>query len=135
MNRMYGSKGAIEMDPTGGSTAVPLASMNAWTLNMARNKADVTSFGDPNLVYVQGLPDIKGTLGGWYDSDDLAIFDAALGEVSVLLKLIPSTLLPTMLWTGLGWLDASIDVKATGAISIAGNFVAAAGWTREPVVP
>lgn len=135
MNRMYGSKGQIMMDPTGGATAVALASMNAWTLNMARNKADVTSFGDPNLVYVQGLPDIKGTLGGWYDSDDLAIFDAALGEVAVMLKLIPSTLLATMFWTGLGWLDASIDVKATGAISLAGNFVAAAGWTREPVTP
>jgi len=140
MNRMYGSKGQIKMDPAPPADPAPavpvaLASMNAWTLNMARNKADVTSFGDPNLVYVQGLPDIKGTLGGWYDSDDLAIFDAALGDVAVALELIPSTLMPTFLWTGLAWLDASIDVKATGAISLSGNFVAAAGWTRQPVGP
>jgi len=140
MNRMYGSKGQILMDPAPptpptAAVPVPLASMNSWTLNMARNKADVTSFGDPNLVYVQGLPDLKGTMGGWYDSDDLAIFDAALGEVAVLLELVPSTLLPTMMWKGLGWLDASIDVKATGAISLAGTFVAAAGWTREPPTP
>ena len=76
MNRMYGSEGQIKMDPTGagGITAVAVASMNAWTLNMARDKADVTAFGDPNKVYVQGKPDIKGTIGGWFDTDDVAIF-------------------------------------------------------------
>jgi hypothetical protein len=133
---MYGSKGQIKADPTGagGPTAVAVASMNSFTLNMARNKADVTSFGDPNLVYVQGLPDIKGTLGGWFDSDELTIFDIAMGDVACFLELIPSTIVtPTpIMWSGKAWLDASIDVKATGAVSVAGNFVAADAWTRTP---
>lgn len=122
------------MDPAGGAgtTPVPVASMNSWTLNMARDKADVTAFQDANKVYVQGLPDIKGTIGGWFDTDELAIFDVALGDTSAFLKLTPSTLFPTYLWKGLAWLDASIDVKATGAVSVSGNFVAAADWTREP---
>jgi len=132
---MYGSKGEISLDPTGGTAAVALASMNAWTLNMARDKADVTAFGDPNKVYVQGLPDIKGTLGGWFDTDEMNMFDVALGDVAAALQLTPSTLFPTFLWKGLAWLDAAVDVKATGAISVSGNFVAAAGWTREPVGP
>jgi hypothetical protein len=132
---MHGSHGEIKLDPTGGATAVTLASMNAWTLNMARDKADVTAFGDPNKVYVQGLPDLKGTLGGWYDSDELDMFDVAMGDVAAALELVPSTLMPTFLWKGLAWLDTSIDVKATGAIAVSGNFVAAAGWTREPVGP
>ena len=135
---MYGSHGSILMDPAPPASPAPpvpvaVASMNAWTLNMARDKADVTAFGDPNKVYVQGLPDIKGTIGGWWDTDETAIFDAALGEVAVALELVPSTLFPTFLWKGLGWLEAAIDVKATGAVAISGNFVAAAGWTREPV--
>lgn len=135
---MYGSHGEIKMDPAPAvpplpASAVAVASMNSWTLNMARDKADVTAFGDPNKVYVQGLPDIKGTIGGWWDTDETAIFDAALGELAVYLELSPSTLFPTFLWKGLAWLDAAIDVKATGAVGISGNFVAAAGWTREPV--
>lgn len=137
---MYGSKGEIKLDP---APPIPpttpvlqtIASMNSWTLNMARDKADVTAFQDPNKVYVQGLPDIKGTVGGWFDTDDVTIFDVALGDVAAFFELTPSTLFPTFLWKGLGWLDASIDVKATGAVSISGNFVAAAGWTREPVGP
>jgi hypothetical protein len=133
---MYGSKGQIKADPTGvgGATAIAVASMASFTLNMARNKADVTSFGDPNLVYVQGLPDIKGTIGGWFDSDELTIFDIAMGDVACFLELIPSTIVtPTpIMWSGKAWLDASIDVKATGAVSVAGNFVAADAWTRTP---
>lgn len=131
---MYGSKGSIKADPTGvgGVTAVAVGSMASFTLNMARNKADVTSFGDLNLTYVQGLPDIKGTLGGWFDSDEMTIFDIALGDVACFLELIPSTIVtPTpIMWSGKAWLDASIDVKATGAVSVAGNFVAADAWTR-----
>ena len=94
MNRMYGSKGQIKVDPTGagGPAAVAVGSMASFTLNMARNKADVTSFGDANLTYVQGLPDIKGTLGGWFDSDELTIFDIAMGDVACFLELIPSTI-------------------------------------------
>jgi hypothetical protein len=131
---MYGSEGQIKMDPAGGSgaAAVVVASMNAWTLNMARDKADVTAFGDPNKVYVQGRPDLKGTLGGWYDSDEMALFDVAMGDTSAWLELIPSSLMPTYLWSGLAWLDTALDVKASGAISTSGNFVAAGPWTRMP---
>ena len=140
MNRMYGSHGSIMIDPSPATPpvagdSVTVASMNSWTLSMARDKADVTAFQDTNKVYVQGLPDIKGTVGGWFDTDDVTIFDVALGEVAALLTLTPSTLFPTFLWKGLAWLDASIDVKATGAVSVSGNFVAAAGWVREPVTP
>lgn len=136
MNRMYGSKGSIKADPTGagGVTAVEVASMASWTLNMARNKADVTSFQDANLTYVVGLPDIKGSLGGWFDSDELTIFDIAMGDIACFLELIPSTIVtPTpIMWSGKAWLDAAIDVKATGAVSVSGTFVAAGDWTRVP---
>lgn len=134
-NRMYGSHGQIQADPTGGSTLATIASIAAWTLNMARNKADVTCFGDSNLVYVQGLPDIKGTFSGWFDTDpaQVVIWDIALGVVAAALSLTPTTLSPSMKWAGLGWLDAAIDVKATGAVAISGNFVAAGPWTRVAV--
>ena len=84
---------------------------------------------------MQGLPDIKGTLGGWYDNTDLELFDAAAGDVAVMLELIPNTLAATHLWSGLVYLDASVNVSATGAVSISSNFVGAGPWTSEPVGP
>lgn len=133
MNRMTGSHGQIKIDPTGvGTTLVTVASMNAWALNMARAKTDVTAFGDSNLVYVQGLPDIKGTLGGWFDTDEWTIFDVAMGDIAAFLNLVPSTLSPTYFWKGPAWLDAAIDVKHNGGISVTGNYVASGPWTRMP---
>ena len=132
MARRHGSNGQVLIDPTGGDVPVVVASLNKWGLNMGRDRTDVTCFGDPNKVCVQGKPDIKGTLGGQWDDEDVTVFDVADGTVAPLLKLVPSTLAATFFWSGLGWVDANIDVGANGSVTIGGSFVAAAGWTREP---
>ena len=131
--RIHGSKGSVMVDPTGGALAVAVASLNEWTLDMSRDTVDVTAFQDENKVYVLGLKDIQGTIGGWYDSSDLALFEVSEGDVAALLKLVPTTLEPTFFWSGLAYLDASINVSATGAVSVSSKFVAAGPWTREPV--
>jgi len=124
------------MDPTGGALAVEVASLNSWTLDMARDRADATCFGDTNKVYVQGLPDIKGDIGGiWDEAASQVLFGVALGDVAALLKLIPSTLAPTYLFTGLAYLDAGLEVAHDGAITVKGSFVAAGPWTMEPALP
>jgi len=136
MARRHGSKGSVEMDPTGGALAVVVASLNKWSLDMARDRADATCFGDTNKVYVQGLPDIKGDLGGiWDEAASQPLFEVALGDVAALLKLIPSTLAPTYLFTGLAYLDAGIEVAHDGAVTVKGSFVAAGPWTMEPAGP
>lgn len=132
MARYHGSRGQIKLDPTGGATAVTVASLNSWTLDQARDKVDVTAFGDNFKQYVQGLPDVKGTIGGWFDETETDLFDVAAGDIAATLELIPSTLIPTHLFKGPAFLDASIAVSATGAVSITSNFVGAGDWTREP---
>ena len=136
MARKHGSKGQVALIDS--SPAVVLASLNRWTLDTARDRVDVTSFGDTNKVYVQGLPDIKGTLGGFYDPGEgsplaggnLEIFEISEGEEAVALRLMPTTAMPDLFWSGPAFLDASIDVSATGAITISGSFVAAGAWAR-----
>ena len=59
----------------------------------------------------------------------------ALGDAAVLLKLIPSTLAPTYLFTGLAYLDAGLEVNADGAVTVTGSFAAAGPWTMEPTTP
>ena len=137
MARRHGSYGQILIDdnpPAQPAPAVPVlvASMNTWSLDMARERADVTSFGDRVKISVQGLPDISGDLGGFWDAPNLEIFDVALGETAAWLKLAPSSLDPTYYFHGLAWLDSNIEVDAGGAVAIGSSFAAAGEWTRMP---
>lgn len=132
MARIHGSRGQVKMDPAGGASGVVVANLNAWTLDMSRDRVDVTSFGDTNKTSVQGLPNYSGTLSGFWDATSVAIFQVALGTVAPFLTLIPDSLAPTFLFKGLAWLDASINVSANGAVTIGGKFDAAGPWVMAP---
>jgi hypothetical protein len=134
MARIHGSRGQVKMDPAGGSSVVTVASLNEWSLDMSKDRADVTCFGDTNKQRVMGLPDYTGTFGGCWDAatTPTAVFDVVLGTVTPFLNLIPDTLAPTFLFKGLANLDGSIKVSATGAVTIAGKFDAAGPWVMEP---
>lgn len=131
--RIHGKHGEVQMDATGGSTPVAVADLNAWTLDMSKDRVEVTAFGDTNKQRVAGLPDYSGTLGGWWNSaSSPAFFDAVLGDIAVMLHLIPDNVEPTNYFSGLANLDGSVNVSATGAVSIAGKWDAAGNWTMAP---
>lgn len=132
MSRYHGKGGAAYLSTTGSGTAAPAVSLSQWTLDRATDKVDVTAFGDANKVYVQGLPDIKGTLAGWFDDTDDALFDGADSADGVKLYLYPSRLAPAHYHYGPAWLDASIEVDVKGAVSVKASFVAAGSWGRKP---
>jgi hypothetical protein len=134
MARRHGSKGSVLIDPAGGTTYVAVAAINAWSLDQTRDTVDVTAMGDANKQYVVGLADTKGTFGAWWDdaSTPASIFDVAGGDTPVGLKLLPSSLAATIFFSGLAYLDASINVPATGAIDVSGNWVAAGPWSLAP---
>lgn len=127
--RYHGKKGQVKLGADT-ATATAVASLNKWSLNAATDKADVTAFGDTNKQYVQGLPDLKGSLGGWFDDAEEAMWEAAEGGIPVFLELLPASD-KTVKWSGLAYLDCSIDVPATGPVAISGDFVAAGPWTRD----
>lgn len=134
--RRHGSHGSVEMDATGGATPAVVASLNTWSLDLKRDRADATCFGDTTKVYVQGLPDISGKLEGvWDETLSPVLFGVALGEVAALLKLIPSDLAPTYFFSGLAYLDTGIEVAHDGAIKVSGTFAGAGPWTMDPVIP
>lgn len=104
--------------------------LNAWTLDRATDTYDVTSFGDTNKTYVQGLPDLKGTISGVWDDTETKPFAGALSSTGVKLYLYPDiTNSPTKYAYGTAWLNASIDTPVNGAVKLTANFVAAASWT------
>jgi len=132
MARYHGSKGVVYLITVGTGTAIASVSLSQWSLDRATDKVDVTAFGDVNKAYVQGLPDIKGEIAGWFDSADDALFDGADSSDGVKLYLYPSALAPTIYHAGPAWLDASISVDVKGAVSINASFVANGTWVRKP---
>jgi len=133
MSRYHGRKGKIYLPNSGtNGAAVPAVSLSMWSLDKTTDKVDVTAFGDANKVYVQGLPDVKGSVSGFFDDTDDSLFDAAESTSPVNMYLYPSTDAPTIYHYGPAWLDASIDTNVSGAITVKGSFVAACAWGRKP---
>lgn len=132
MARYHGGKAVILLSTTGSGTATTAVSLSKWSLDKKTDKVEVTAFGDLNKQYVQGLPDVKGSISGFFDSADDALFDASESTDGCKLYLYPSSLAQSIYHYGPAWLDASIDVDAKGAVTIAGDFVAAGSWGRKP---
>jgi len=127
-----GRYGQVLWDPTGAGTPAELASINAWTLSLATDRIEVTCFGDTNKVYVPGMKDVSGTVGGFWNSEDTALVEAADQETPGTLKLVPNDTEPTFFWSGLAYMDAEINCGVNEAPSLTGTWSAAGPWTREP---
>jgi hypothetical protein len=126
-----GRYGQVLWDPLG-VTPVALISLNAWTGDFSIEYEDVTCFLDTNHVYVPGLAKREGTLAGFWNSANVEIFEAAEQETPGMLKLFPNNTETTFFWSGLAYMDASIDCslaapKVTGSWRAAGPFPLSGG--------
>lgn len=131
MARQHGYKGDVLIDPAGATTYVTVASVKSWTGDFTRDSVDATCFNDASKVTLMGLRNAKGTLEFIWDPtttpDD--IFTIAFGDAAVGLKLVPSTLTPTAFFSGMAYLDASLNVSVDGVITGSANWTGAGDWT------
>jgi hypothetical protein len=130
MSVYAGRKAVVYLSTTGSGAATNVIKLTKWTLNQATDKIEVTSFGDTNKTYVQGLKDVQGTFAGFYDDTEAKPFTAADSTDGCKLYLYPSSDSTTKYWYGPAWLDVSIDTGVSGAVSISGNFAANGAWGR-----
>lgn len=120
------------MSSSGTGVAASVASLSQWSLDMPTDRVETTSMLDLNKTYVQGLRDIKGSMTGfWEDSQD-ALFDASESTDGVKVYLYPSNLAPTVYFYGPAWVDASINVSVNGAVGLTASFAANGQWARKP---
>lgn len=108
--------------------ATSTVKLNSWNLDRATDKFEVTSFGDTNKTYVQGLADLKGSISGFWDDTETKPFAGAASTNGVKMYLYPDSTAPTKYAYGIAWFDASIAVPVSGAVTLNGNFVAANSW-------
>jgi hypothetical protein len=113
-----------------GGTAQPVAFLNAWSINFAAEKAEVTAFGDENKVYVAGLPDASGTFGGFYDDATVQTYTAALDGLPRKFYLYPSTTSNSKYWHGEILPDFSVNGSVTGAVQISSSWNASSAIVK-----
>jgi hypothetical protein len=121
----------MKLNPLGviGSGVVEVASITGWELDLSKEQVKVTAFGDTNQIYVEGLPDIKGSYKGWFDpADGLVIFDVIFGAVKPYVELIPDRIAPTVLFGGKANIGGKITVDSGGGVSIGGSITANGNW-------
>jgi hypothetical protein len=123
-----GRNGQVAWDPLGGTAVVPIVSLNAWTGEFKTEYEDVTSFGDTNRVYIPGMMDMGGTLGGFFNSAELALFKAAMQTTPGTLKLTPTIDDAAIFFQGKAYMSASIDCSLE-APKVTGDWKAAGPWT------
>jgi len=114
--------------PPAPGTLAKVLSVNAWKLDQKTDYEEVTCFGDTNKVYIPGLPDMSGTFGGFWNSAELTLWNAAISPTPGTLKLVVNNTEPDFFWTGPAYLDASIDASLK-APKVTGTFKAAGSWT------
>lgn len=133
MARAHGKNAAVYVSPTGTGTAVPLSGSSKWTLDRSTDTVPVTAFGDANKTYVQGLPDIKGTISAFWDSASDPLYVAGASTDGTKLYLYPDRVnTPTVYDYGPAWINSSLDVDVNGAVSMSADFVANGSWGHKP---
>lgn len=132
MARYSGKSGVAYIGPTTGGAAIAVLGLSKWTLNQDTDKQECTAFQDTNKQYVQGLPDVKGSVSGFWDdvsSDTLFTAQAAAGGVYC--YLYPSTLNSTKYWYGSAFFDSQVEVDVGSAVKVTSNFVGSSNWGRK----
>lgn len=126
MARRHGRNGRIFVNIASGGTAEPIAFQAKWSLDFSTDDVEVTAFGDPNKVYVAGLPDASGSFNGFWDDATAQLYTAAQDGVARKVYLYPDfTNAAGVYWFGTALFDFSIEVDVAGADTVSGSFKAA----------
>lgn len=126
--KLHGKNGAIYIGGPKG-TGVKVATKSEWTLSLARDYVDATTFGDTNRTYLVGLRDVSGTFAGLMDvSGDLLVNASSSDIVSLYLYADDGTV-PVLIGSGPSLVDGQINASNADAIRMSGNFRAAGNWS------
>jgi hypothetical protein len=139
---LSGRNGRVAYDPTPSgspSEAQVVAALNAWTASFSTEFEDVSQFGNTNRVYIPGLRDASGTIGGFWDSADRTLFTASIATTPGKLVLMPNITDTTPAsgtphdapaFYGLAYIDFNIDCSLQ-APKVTGNWRAAGDWALQ----
>jgi hypothetical protein len=137
VSRIHGRNGIAYVAVTAGAAASPMSFLTDWSINFVVNKVDVTAMGDPNLIWVAGLPDASGDFSGFYDTATAQTYVAAVDGLPRNMYLYPSTLGPQGINPGQYFFgtilpDYSVSGGVSAAVSLKSTWNAASPIIRYP---
>ncbi len=112
-------------------TAPSVASLTDWALNLTTARTEVTSFGDTNKTYIQGLPDVAGTFSGFWNDADSTLQTAASSADGCKIYLYTSTDAASRYAYGPAWVDCSYTTSVGDAVKVSGSFAANGVWDAQ----
>jgi len=118
---------------SGSTAAVEIVALTDWSLDMSTDTVEVTSLQDTNKVYVQGLPDLKGTFAGFWNAGVTTLFAGRKSSDGVNMYIYPSTSVATRYFYGKAWLSLSITGSVGDAVKISGSFTAKDAWADQNI--
>lgn len=125
---LSGRNGRVAWSDTGGSPATDIISLNTFHISMKTDFEEVSAFGDANKVYIPGLVDLSGTLGGfWNTASSLVLVAATKATSPGFLELEPNTTENGFIFSGQAYIDLDVDCSLS-APKVSGNFRAAGEW-------
>jgi hypothetical protein len=139
VSRIHGRNGIAYVAVTAAASASPMAYLSDWTLNFTVAKVDVTAMGDPNLIWVAGLPDASGDFSGFYDTATAQTYVSATDGQPRNFYLYPSTLGvqgsgPGQYFFGTILPDYAIAGGVAAAVSLKSTWNASSTITRYPSI-
>jgi hypothetical protein len=119
-----GRNGLVYMSTTGSGSPVLVGGMRAFTLDLTTDKIDVTEFGATNKTTVLGFPAARGTIEGFWASDDSTLRTAASSPDGTNIALYPTSAIMTKYFGGPAWVDMSLREAVDAAVTMTGNWEA-----------
>ena len=127
MAKYHGRKGQIELGTA--SPLTVLGALSGWNLSFARDKVDVTSFGEDNKTYLVGLKDVSGGFEGFFDSDFIDdLYTAGDSATGTTVRITPNTDIPTYYFEGPAWVDLSVTGAVNDAIKVSCTLSSNGTW-------
>jgi hypothetical protein len=128
--RYHGRQGHMYLQGSG-SDAIPMVALTGWSIDLSRDRVDVTCFGDTQITEVQGLPKYTGKFDGFWDDTEDTLWGATDATSGRKMYLYMSRDATSKYFYGTAWVDATMDIAAGDAVKISGTFSAASNWARK----
>jgi hypothetical protein len=119
---------------TAAGSAVTVANLTQWSINIEQDTADVTSLGDSWKSFVVGVKGATASVSGFFADDADVPFDAfdqAQASGRVACYLYPTAQAPARFFSGMVWpTSVSVETSVGGAVSISANMTFDGAVTR-----
>lgn len=122
VTKYHARNGMVYLSVSGSVAAVPVGGFRAYTLDGTTDKVDTTEFNSGNKTAVAGFPAYKGTLEGFWASDDTTLRQAATSTDGTNIYIYPSSNAPSKYFGGPAWVDMSLRGAVDGAVGSTANW-------------